>query len=97
MWTPEVLTWTPDRSSLIHMQSTEPISPTVQVNGRALRSARKAAGLDAMELAVKVGIDRSFLYHLERGSRSRMSPAKFNALASALGVDRADLLAEDAA
>lgn len=80
------------------MQSTEQhISPTVAVNGRALRTARKAAGVEAAQLAEKVGIDRSFLYHLERGSRTRMSPAKFNALAAALGVDREQLLAEEAA
>jgi transcriptional regulator with XRE-family HTH domain len=72
-------------------------APTVSVNGSAVREIRVAAGLNAVIVARKAGISAAYLSQIENGVRSRMSPAKFNALTKALGVDRAALLAEDAA
>lgn len=58
---------------------------------------RIAAGLNALVAAEKAGISAAYLSQIELGRRCRMSPAKFNALAAALGVDREQLLAEEAA
>jgi len=70
-------------------------APTVSVNGSAVREIRVTAGLNALAAASKAGISAAYLSQIENGHRSRMSPAKFNALAKALDVDRAALLAED--
>lgn len=76
-----------------HMPQTAP-TLCAEVDGRAIRAARSKAGLTVRDVAAEVGIGAAFLYHLEVGSRSRLALPKFEALATTLGVDRSELLAE---
>ncbi|MEK9524083.1 helix-turn-helix domain-containing protein [Streptomyces venezuelae] len=57
---------------------------TLQVDGAELRERRKAAGLEIDDLANAAGISRSYLSHLETGSRTRMRPARHKRLFDAL-------------
>ena len=67
--------------------------PTFQVNGSAIRKSRMQAGLETSELADRAGISRRYLAHLENGTRTRMRPARYAALRTALNATDADLLA----
>ena len=55
-----------------------------------LRNARTAAGLTALELAEKSGVDEMRIYALERG-RGRLGRDEAAALADALGMARLEL------
>jgi transcriptional regulator with XRE-family HTH domain len=67
---------------------------TVAVNGYAGREIRNNHGLDAGEVAAKMGISRVYLYKIELGHSLRVSPRVFKAWMDALGVtDRRVLLA----
>lgn len=69
-------------------------SPMVRIDRRKLRTLRQASGLNQLELAEQVGISFSYLGHLERGTRQRVSPGVLGRLCDALGVqDRTELMA----
>ncbi|MFB7605218.1 helix-turn-helix domain-containing protein [Streptomyces gardneri] len=57
---------------------------TLPVDGSELRQRRMAAGLEIDDLATAAGISRSYLSHLETGSRTRMRPTRHKRLFDAL-------------
>lgn len=59
---------------------------TLPVDGSELRKRRMAAGLEIDDLARNAGISRSYLSHLETGSRTRMRPTRYKRLFAALEV-----------
>jgi transcriptional regulator with XRE-family HTH domain len=62
-----------------------------QVFGRRVRELRKERGLSQVELAAKVGIDRSYMGFLERGERNP-SLEVIAKIAEALSVTPDELL-----
>ncbi|PWK81648.1 DNA-binding Xre family transcriptional regulator [Lentzea atacamensis] len=70
-------------------------SPTIEVNGYALRVIRVLTGIDAGNFSAAVGVDRSYLNKLENGQKCRVSPSVFDALCRALSLkDRRALMAD---
>ena len=59
---------------------------TLPVDGPELRKRRMAAGLEIDDLATAAGISRSYLSHLETGSRTQMRPARYKRLFDALSA-----------
>jgi predicted transcriptional regulator len=57
---------------------------TIPVDGPKLRKRRMDAGLEIDDLATAARISRSYLSHLETGSRTRMRPARHKRLFDAL-------------
>lgn len=70
-----------------------PPPTTVEVDGHAIRQARKLRGLEIKELAQMVSVDRSYVSLIETGRRTRVSPSVFAGIVKALDVDRDTLLA----
>jgi transcriptional regulator with XRE-family HTH domain len=71
------------------------VQPTVGTKwafGLVLRESRKFAGLSQEQLAVKAGLDRSFLSMVERGIQSPNIVVLFR-IAEVLGVPAAELIA----
>lgn len=62
-----------------------------QIFGKRVRELRKEHGLSQVELAAKVGIDRSYMGFLERGERNP-SLEVIASIAEALGVTPDELL-----
>lgn len=62
-----------------------------QVFGKRVRELRKERGLSQVELAAKVGIDRSYMGFLERGERNP-SLEMIAKIAEALSVTPDELL-----
>ncbi len=60
--------------------------PFVEVHGFALRVIREARGRKPAELAASLGVDRSYLVHLETGSKRRVSPEFYAALLGELAI-----------
>lgn len=58
--------------------------------GSNVKKLRKKKKLSQIELAVEVGIDRSYLSEIENG-RTNMSVSVLYAVADSLGVDIAEL------
>ena len=58
--------------------------------GSNVKKLRKKKKLSQIELAVEVGIDRSYLSEIENG-RTNMSVSILYAIADSLGVDIAEL------
>ncbi|MBR1601617.1 MAG: helix-turn-helix transcriptional regulator [Alphaproteobacteria bacterium] len=58
--------------------------------GSNVKKLRKKKKLSQIELAVEVGIDRSYLSEIENG-RTNMSVSVLYAIADSLGVDIAEL------
>ena len=58
--------------------------------GTRLRQIRKAQKLSQEKVALKAGIDRSYLGQIERGE-SNVSLININRIAMALGVEAAEL------
>ncbi|UAJ80715.1 helix-turn-helix transcriptional regulator [Leifsonia sp. ZF2019] len=61
------------------------MNTTRRLNGTALRVLRQTLGISARDLAVRVGIDPSFLSRLEHGARQPSAPV-LRRLATGLGV-----------
>jgi DNA-binding XRE family transcriptional regulator len=61
--------------------------PVVEVHGYALRVIREARGRKVADLAAALGVDRSYIAHLENGSKRRVSPEFYSALLAELVVD----------
>ncbi|MFF5228417.1 helix-turn-helix domain-containing protein [Dactylosporangium sp. NPDC000521] len=78
--------------------TTTPASPAVEVDGAAVRELRKQLGDTISALAPRVPMSIGFLSQIERGTRTRVSPPKFKALAAALGIaDNPDAIKRSAA
>jgi transcriptional regulator with XRE-family HTH domain len=60
---------------------------TVEVHGYALRVIRQARGRAVADLAAALGVDRSYISHLERGSKLRVSPELYAALLHELQIE----------
>ncbi|MET8081831.1 helix-turn-helix domain-containing protein [Streptomyces sp. NPDC005303] len=65
---------------------------TFEVDGTAICTKRKNAGMDVQQLADMVGITDSYLRKLERGARKRMTPGPYQALRAALNANQDELL-----
>ncbi len=63
-----------------------PNRTTVEVTGHAIRRIRKLSGLELRTVAQQAGISANYLSRIETGSRSRLSPARYAALRSAIGA-----------
>ena len=66
----------------------------VAVHGYALREIRELRGRKVAGLAEALGVDRSYITHLENGSKRRVSAEFYNALCDELLIqDKRVLLA----
>ena len=63
-----------------------------EVFGKELRKARTAVGISQEKLALKVGLDRTYISMLERGLRQPSLTTIF-LLSPALGLNSVDLIA----
>lgn len=59
----------------------------VEVHGYALRVVREARGRKVSDLAAALGVDRSYITHLENGSKRRVSKPFYNALLAELLIE----------
>lgn len=59
----------------------------VEVHGYALRVIREARGRKVADLSDALGIDRSYITHIENGSKRRVSPEFYNALLNELLIE----------
>jgi transcriptional regulator with XRE-family HTH domain len=59
----------------------------IEVHGYALRVIRQARGRGAADLAAALEVDRSYITHLENGSKLRVSPEFYAALLRELQID----------
>jgi transcriptional regulator with XRE-family HTH domain len=72
----------------------KPQPPDISVLfGEVLQRYRAAAGISQEELALRAGVDRTFISRLERGVRQPTITTLIN-LAEALNVSAADLVGE---
>lgn len=62
-------------------------SRVVEVHGFALRVIREARGRKVSDLAAALAVDRSYITHLENGSKRRVSPEFYASLLRELSVD----------
>jgi transcriptional regulator with XRE-family HTH domain len=60
---------------------------TVEVHGYALRVIRQARGRAVADLASALRVDRSYITHLENGSKLRVSPELYAALLHELQIE----------
>lgn len=60
---------------------------TVDVHGYALRVIREARGLKVADLAESLGVDRSYITHIENGSKRRVSPEFYASLCAQLLIE----------
>lgn len=61
--------------------------PVVEVHGYALRVIREARGRKVAELAQALSVDRSYIAHIETGTKRRVSPEFYAALCRELLID----------
>lgn len=61
--------------------------PFVEVHGYALRVIREARGRKPAELAKALNVDRTYLVHLETGTKRRVSPEFYTALLNELVIN----------
>ena len=63
------------------------IRPAVEVHGYALRVIREARGRKVADLADSLDVDRSYITHIENGSKRRVSPEFYAALCGQLQIE----------
>lgn len=74
--------------------ATSTTSRFVEVHHYALRGIREARGIKVAELAARLDVDRSYVAHLENGSKRRVSPEFYARLCFELNItDQRTLLA----
>lgn len=61
--------------------------PFIEVHGYALRVIRQARGRGVADLAAALEVNRSYIAHLENGTKRRVSPEFYASLCSELLVD----------
>ncbi len=59
----------------------------IEVHGFALRAIREARGRKVADLAEALGVDRSYITHLENGSKRAVSPELYSRLCAELLLD----------
>jgi transcriptional regulator with XRE-family HTH domain len=59
----------------------------VEIHGYATRAIRVARGRKVADLAETLGVDRSYIAHIENGTKRRVSPEFYSALLIELGVE----------
>lgn len=59
----------------------------VEVHGYALREIRELRGRKVADLAGALGVDRSYITHLENGSKRRVSAEFYNSLCDELLIE----------
>jgi len=59
----------------------------VEIHGYALRVIREARGRAVRELAEALGVDRSYIAHIENGTSRRVSRTFYNKLLAEIQVD----------
>lgn len=59
----------------------------VEVHGFALRVIREARSRKVADLAAALGVDRSYITHIENGSKRRVSPEMYTRLLHELQID----------
>ena len=64
-----------------------PTHGVVEVHGFALRVIRQARGRGVADLAAALDVDRSYITHLENGSKFRMSPELYASLLRELQIE----------
>lgn len=60
--------------------------PTVGIHGYALRVIRERSGIKVADLARALDVDRTYLVHIETGSKQRVSTDFYSAILSALAI-----------
>jgi len=70
-----------------HTPADRPSVRGVEVHGPALRVIREARGRRVSELAEKLNVDRSYITHLENGSKRRVSPEFYAQLCAELLIE----------
>lgn len=73
--------------TIFTLMPTKKSRPVVEVHGYALRVIREARGRKPAELAAALRVDRSYIVHLETGSKRRVSPEFYAALLTELVID----------
>lgn len=58
----------------------------VEIHGYALRVIRQARGRGVADLAESLSVDRSYIAHIETGSKRRVSAEFYNALRKELDI-----------
>lgn len=71
------------------------VRPVVVLDGARMRALRENTGLTMVEFAKRSGLHPISVGRFERGQRRFPTLETVDTIAAALGVDRADLLAED--
>lgn len=71
----------------LDMAEKNPRSATVDVHGYALRVIREGRGRKVADLAEALGVDRSYITHIENGSKRRVSKEFYSALLHELVID----------
>lgn len=59
----------------------------IEVHGYALRVIREARGRKVADLAEALGVDRSYITHLENGSKRSVSPEFYSSLCAQLLIE----------
>lgn len=59
----------------------------IEVHGYALRVIREARGRKVADLAEALGVDRSYITHLENGSKRNVSPEFYASLCTQLLIE----------
>lgn len=73
-------------------------TPNVRINRDRLRRRRQVMGFNQARLAEEADLSFSYIAHIERGTRPRVSPEVLGRLSDALGIeDRAELIEDDGA
>lgn len=60
---------------------------TVEIHGFALREIREGRGRKVADLATKLGCDRSYITHIENGTKTKVSAEFYASLLAELVVD----------
>jgi transcriptional regulator with XRE-family HTH domain len=69
------------------MSRETPPNQAIEVHGYALRVIRQARGRSVANLATALQVDRSYIAHLENGSKLRVSPELYAALLRELQIE----------
>ena len=69
------------------MSRETPPNQAIEVHGYALRVIRQARGRSVANLATALQVDRSYITHLENGSKLRVSPELYAALLRELQIE----------
>ena len=69
-----------------YMPTEKTAGDVVEVHGYALRVIREARGRKVQDLADTLGVHRTYITHLENGTKRRVSPRFYNSLLTELHV-----------